>query len=91
MNEFVVDLETARRLKAEAAERAQAEPSAPAPEAPKQAVPKARKPKAEIKPADVIKLARKRLREVRREIKRLEKLRAEEDQLIRLLNAADNK
>lgn len=55
--------------------------------------PAARKPKtnrAEIKPVDVIKLARKRLREVRREIKRLEKLRAEEEQLTRLLNAADN-
>lgn len=68
--------------------------SAPAPKVDPEPQPAARKPKAkpvELKPADVIKLARKRLREVRRELKRLDKLRAEENQLTRLLNAADKK
>lgn len=48
------------------------------------------RPKA-ISPADVIKLARARLRDVEREIKRCKALEKERDQLRRLLDAADNK
>ena len=43
------------------------------------------------KPINVVSLARRRLREVKREIKRLRKLEAERDQLQRLINAADGK
>ena len=40
-------------------------------------------------PLDVIKLAKRRLRYVKSEIRRLRKLEAERDQLERMLNAAD--
>lgn len=43
------------------------------------------------KPINVVALARRRLREVKREIKRLRKLEAERDQLQRVINAADGK
>jgi len=43
------------------------------------------------KPVDVIKLAKQRLREVRRELKTMRKLEAEQARLERLLNAADGK
>lgn len=90
-NPYAVDYADLKRKREAAAKVVQLVPEAqPEPVQPK---PKARKPKAiqaGIKPVDVIKLARKRLREVRREINRLEKLRAEEEQLTRLLNAADN-
>jgi hypothetical protein len=40
------------------------------------------------KPQDIVKLARARLREVEREIKRLQKLEKERDELRRLIDAA---
>lgn len=46
---------------------------------------------APLAPRDVIRLARKRLREVEREIARITKLQKERDQLRRLLDAADGK
>lgn len=48
------------------------------------------KPRA-ISPADVIKLARARLRDVEKEIRRCKALEKERDQLRRLLDAADAK
>lgn len=45
-------------------------------------------PAAALRPIDVIKLARARLRDVEREIKRLQKLEVERDELKRLLDAA---
>jgi hypothetical protein len=56
------------------------------PPAPAQIAPAPRT--AQPKPLDVIKLAHRRLRAVRAEIKRLEKLRKEEKQLSRMLDAA---
>ncbi len=46
---------------------------------------------AELKPVNVIRLARARLREVERDIKRLKKLEVERDELKRLLDAAAHK
>lgn len=46
---------------------------------------------AALKPVDVVKLARTRLREVERDIKRLKKLETERDELKRLLDAAAHK
>lgn len=51
----------------------------------------ARKAVEPLKPVDVIKLARKRLRDVEREIRRLHKLEIERDELKRLLDAAAHK
>lgn len=51
----------------------------------------AENPKAQNKPVDVVKLAKRRLKEVRRELKAMRKLEAELAQLERLLNAADGK
>jgi len=47
--------------------------------------------RATLKPVDVIRLARARLREVEREIRRIRALERERDELRRLLDAADNK
>lgn len=44
-----------------------------------------------IKPVDVVKMARARLRDVDREIKRLKKLEIERDELKRLIDAATGK
>ncbi len=44
-----------------------------------------------LKPIDVIKLARRRLREVERDIRRIKALERERDELKRLLDAADNR
>ena len=44
-----------------------------------------------ITPKDVVKMAKRRLREVRREIKQLTKLRKEEQELTRLIDAAEGK
>ncbi len=52
--------------------------------------PPAAKP-SPLKPVDVVKLARARLREVERDIKRLKKLEVERDELKRLLDAAAHK
>lgn len=49
------------------------------------------KPQDVTKPVNVIKLARARLAEVKREIKRLRKLEAEQKELERLLDAARGK
>ena len=46
---------------------------------------------APISPRDVVRLARARLKDVEREIKRLHKLEAERDELKRLLDAAAGK
>jgi hypothetical protein len=46
---------------------------------------------APISPKDVVRLARARLREVEREIKRIHKLETERDELKRLLDAAAGK
>lgn len=58
-------------------------PSAISPRTPPKSVP--------LKPRDVIKLARARLREVNREISRIKKLEKERDELSRLVAAADGK
>ncbi len=59
-----------------------------APEVPKAAP---AKPVAVEKPLNVVKAAKARLKDVNREIKRLRKLEAERDELVRLLAAANNK
>jgi hypothetical protein len=46
---------------------------------------------AAIRPRDVVRLARARLREVERDIRRIKKLETERDELKRLLAAADNR
>ncbi len=46
---------------------------------------------ADLKPVNVVRLARARLREVERDIKRLKKLETERDELRRLLDAAAQK
>lgn len=45
----------------------------------------------QVSPKDVIRLARKRLRDIKRELKRMRQLERERDQLQRLLDAADDK
>lgn len=45
----------------------------------------------DLTPQDVVKLAKRRLREIKRELKALRKLEAEKSQLERLVNAADGR
>lgn len=82
----VVPTDAAEQVAAPSVPRVYGAPT-PKPEAPIAA----KQPAPELTPKDVVRLARKRLVEVKREIARLRKLEVERDQLTRLLDAADGK
>lgn len=46
---------------------------------------------AKVAPVDVVKLAKRRLREVERDLRRMKRLETERDQLRRLIDAAESK